>query len=560
MYFNLDQFEADSHPANTCSSLPASTLASQSLITVLTSRDKETRKKFFLDDSGELQTDNFQHAFLFDAEAVRVDNIEELATLLQRVSAAPNKILIRGLHQDGNAASQQRQKANFPEHPDGTPWVMLDFDDIPLAEGIDPLSMAALDFVVAKLPAEFQNASYFYQFSNSAGILKADGTPKKAGLNAHLFFWLNRRVPGKQLNGYLQKHCLDTGFYEIDENKGGVVQLKYGIDPAPIRSAVQAHYVAQPEIGPGVQCQLQPGKRQGLVKKGLAEVSVPVLAADIEAVAQRLSRELTEDYKIANGYTLRPLQTKTAEGVSITWLYAKPGTQTRTGRIFTEGELSDDQQFFTLFFEDENSPGSWFVGRKKPQIAFHFGGEALSLKELSQSAHEYVRDQLGWFSEVPYHQLPLTGRGYLPALSDFATAKVSLVLAPTGSGKTKAAIDWMRDKSRTTWDSTTRLVDESLVIYAAPTIALVNQMKQDLATAELVPSYYRDVHRGNIQQARVIVTTNESLRRVLGLVYDAGMPHFLVLDEIHAGLDEFMATNQKNATLENALGSVDIHY
>ena len=77
---------------------------------------------------------------------------------------------------------------------------MLDFDNLPVPDGLDPLSQLTVEHLVEKLPKEFQDVSYLYQHSASAGILKADGMPMKRGVNAHLFFWLNRRVHGEFLS------------------------------------------------------------------------------------------------------------------------------------------------------------------------------------------------------------------------------------------------------------------------------------------------------------------------------------------------------------------------
>ncbi len=168
-------------------------------ITVLTSRDHPVNKRFYLDENSQVTKQNFQNAYLFDATKVPVGNIDDLAKLVEFCSKDDRHILIRGLPL-GPDCRIRKTSENFDEHPDGSAWAMLDFDNIVVPSDIDPLSVDAIEWVVAKLPSEFQNATYFYQHSGSAGVLGNDGAPMKSGLNVHLFFWLNRRVPGKSLS------------------------------------------------------------------------------------------------------------------------------------------------------------------------------------------------------------------------------------------------------------------------------------------------------------------------------------------------------------------------
>ena len=513
------------------------------VITVLTSRDQPVNKKYSLDSEGQVQITQYQNAARFNAAIHPIANIVDLANLLDHISHDPMKIMIRGLHPLGRAIDVPRKKSNFPEDLEGTPWVMLDFDNVPLPQGLDPLSAEAIEWVIAKLPVEFQGVSYFYQFSSSSGILGSDGTPKKKGLNVHLFFWFSQRIPGEVLAAYLRLHCLQTGFYWFQQNKGGVWDLKFGIDPAPIRSAVQAHYVALPEIGPGVQCRLVPEKRQDLIRKSKLSVSVPALPGDIVFTANHAQHRIRNAYLKEHGYLKRTLLTHTENGVAASDYYTAPDIMVRGGRTFIDCKLSGDGEHLILYFDDENTPGSWFVAKKYPQMAHRFGdGASMALRELSEGAHRYVRDTLRWFIEIPRQDLALNGQGYLPALGSFATAKVSLVLAPTGSGKTMQAIEWIRP-----------LCNLRLVIYAAPTIALVNQMKADLEGARLEPMSYHEVWPGHFPNYGVVVTTNESLPRILKLAHQRGVSHDLILDEIHAGLDDFMRSNRRNELLERAI-------
>lgn len=518
-----------------------------SYVTVLTSLDAPVNKCYNKDEAGDVRKTSYQNAFGYMAKMVPANGIEDLAGIVESHSANRQCILIRDLPVSTSRTWVRRTKENFCEHPAGTPWAMLDFDDIELPEGMDPLSREAIEWVIARLPAEFHSATYFFQFSASAGILGADGVPLKSGLNVHLFFWLDRRIPGKQLVAYLSLHCMQTGFYKLGENKGGVVALVPGIDPTLLYSPVQAHYIAAPTIGDGVVCQLSPENRQGLVRKTNQSVAVPVLAEDVERRSWRLKAQLVNEYKRTHGYKPRTLMTNVEGRIANTRYSAalnRAGQPTRVGRTLVGAKLNGDKNYLTLFFEGEGSPGSWYVNKQRPQLGVRHGDrETVPLKELSPSAHEYVRDVLRWFSEVPHHHLELVD-GYLPALTGFATAKVALVYSPTGSGKTTATIGWIRDQ----------IQQRRTVFYAGPTIALVDQMRGDLTAAGLNPVYYKDAWGPNLPRNGVVVTTYDSLPHLLRNAYDMGLPHVLILDEIHRGLDLCMESSKLLEGLESALG------
>jgi len=550
MYFNLPHEGASLAAAY---SLVRQTLTESSqttsrseaeTVTVLTSLDYPVNKRFLIDDEGHLSKKAYQDAFKFRAERIPVSGIDDLAACIERYSATAQHILIRGAPLQDDGRPVLRRKENFQEPVEGCCWAMLDFDDVALPDGMDPLAGEALTWIVEKLPVAFHNVSYFYQYSASAGMLNEWGQPLKQGFNAHLFFWFETPIQGKKLTAWLGKHCMDTGFYEIGENRGGVVMLTYGIDPAPIRSEVQPHFIAAPTIEPGVRCLVAPNARQGLIRKRQDSVALPAIEDDIVRLNDRQRKHLVDAYKLEHGYVTRVLQTQVGGRMATSRYSVSPaGHSVRGGRAFAEGCLSNDGNILTLYFEDEGSRGSWFVAKVQPQIGRRHGdGASLPLRELSLGAHEYVRDVLGWFSEIPHDNCDLV-EGFLPAVDSFAAAKVSLILAPTGSGKTTAAVEWTRSQ----------IAAQRMVFYAAPTIALVRQMGDSLRAAGMEPSYYGDTWGLNFPQSGVVVTTNNSLPRLLKETYDLGKAHVLILDEIHQALDFYMKKPTSLAWLEGAL-------
>ena len=151
---------------------PASTL------TGLRSLDNPVTKRIFINDAGQVETKQYQKAYLFRAIPQVIEGIRALGDFIITYSSDPMVGLIRGLSPSGDLESARRIKTVFPEHPEGTPWVMLDIDGITLPDGISDISADGIRWLVAnKLPVEFHSVTFFYQFSSRSGVLKEDGTP-----------------------------------------------------------------------------------------------------------------------------------------------------------------------------------------------------------------------------------------------------------------------------------------------------------------------------------------------------------------------------------------------
>ncbi|WP_299591314.1 DEAD/DEAH box helicase [uncultured Microbulbifer sp.] len=467
--------------------------------------------------------------------------------MIQALAAEPFQFIVRGTPSVDAAVSIERNKETFPESPAGTPWVMLDFDGINLPEEIDPVSTEAVEHVVNKLPEEFHSSSYIYQFSSSAGILNADGTPLKPGLSVHVFFWLSSRVNGQALADYLCHHCLTTDFYSLATSKAGIPELKYGIDISVIRTSCQPHYTASPIIGKGIQTSLTPNQRLGLIEKSSDSVSLPDSPKSLRFTVERLKKQLRREWYSANGYTEKTHRSHSARGSSSVTYYQRPHNAPQTGRILDDYKLAGAENEFCIFyFDDENTPGSWYVGNKTPTIARRYGdGETLPLKELSEDAYRLVAHDLRWFFDIASYQHTLTAAGYLPDISRFANSQINLIKAPTGSGKTTATVRWIQAGGQP-------------VIYCAPTKALVKQMESDLAESGLSVIHYRELQRLVPGSAiDCVVSTNKSLPKVIDVLCEFRRGVRLVIDEIHQSLDEFMETSTSNMALERAMKKAD---
>ena len=486
-----------------------------------------------------MEKQEYQNAKCYKATSIPIRNIGDFARLVRHLSKRNNMLIVRGIHSRDKVQNTWRDNNAFPEHPDGTPWVMLDIDGVIPPEGISVVSIEAINWLIqTKLPVEFHNVTCFYQFSGSAGILDADGNLLKPGLRVHLFFMLDRRIPGYLLAAYLRRHCIDTGFYTIDANKGGVAQFKHGIDPSPIRTASQPHYVAHPMIEEGVQCLIASGDRDGLIQGEKEVASLPEIGYPLLIETDKLQKRLRNEWCREHGYQPISKQLLTRNGpVSMNYL-SPPGSvaAVRLGRPLDRVDGPASGSTCRLFFSDEGTPGSWYVKKSQPQLAYRYGdGECIPLKEISEAAYVHVRDLLKWFTEVPSHNLALDVEGHVADFGTFVAAKYSLVLAPTGSGKTTKVISWMQHKA-----------EQCVVVYVAQTIPLVNQMHDDLATAGIECFHYSTFQYDHTPQTGIFVTTNESLPKVLRcLSYGTLTPYCLVIDEIHMALDDICRSQSR---------------
>lgn len=518
-------------------------------MTVLTAFTKTVVKIYQLDAERQLETIPYGKERLFLPKVRPVKDIHQLGALVHELSARQDKILIRGQPKASVHGHIPRTLDNYQEPAVGLYWAMLDFDASQLPEGMDPASIEAIEFVIAKLPEPFHSASYFYQFSSSTGILRPDGTPLKRGLNVHLFFWFSRSITGVELTTYLQKHCIETEFLDRTFDKGGSPIIRYGVDFAVFRT-VQPHYIAAPIIKDGVVCTLPSGKRQGLIEKPRDSVELPPLDPGLKWQVDQEHRRILDEHKRANGcVTARSVTKARGGGVAIAEYYRNPNpTDIATGRQLVDVKVKDTLKpdgrvvsYATLFFAGEGSPGSYFVSSANPTMAIRHGDYAcMYLEELSPSAYAHVRDILGWFGDILTQRLSLTEQGFLPDISSFAVARNCLILAPTGSGKTTAFCRFARTNQG------------RIIIYAAQTIALTQQMAADLRAGGIPVVHYQDFNRYLIHPA-VYVTTNESLAKIVEAVALWGLDYILVIDEAHMALDDFMRSERKNRLFEKAI-------
>ena len=223
-------------------------------LTVLTSASgKYATKQFRRDAEGGIQNRSYGSETFFAVEVVPVDGIAGLARALNQIATQPFSFVIRGEPLPHTDRSRTRrllharggEPATFREQP--RHFFVIDIDHIACPAGIDPSTdpEGAVEHAAALLPAEFAAATFFWQFSSSQSVFS------NKELSLHLWFW--NRVP-------LSDATLTRWAISVNAAAGRKL-----VDPALYR-AVQAHYVAAPIFGKGID---DPLPRRCALRRGL---------------------------------------------------------------------------------------------------------------------------------------------------------------------------------------------------------------------------------------------------------------------------------------------------
>ena len=183
-----------------------------------------------------------------------MSSIKDLSECLFILEDNPNRCVIRGELLDGIDENQKvlRRKKATDDHPayfgekaEGHQWVCFDFDKVPAPLGLTS-NDERLAYLASLLGNEFEDVSFHYQWSSSAGLYGWDT------LSCHLWYWLGE----PRTDSEMCRWAKDNG----------------NVDDAIFRT-VQPHYTARPKfidmddpIGPD---------RSGFVKRKKDNVLVP---------------------------------------------------------------------------------------------------------------------------------------------------------------------------------------------------------------------------------------------------------------------------------------------
>ncbi len=209
------------------------------LLTVV-SHDRESgerhimTKHYVRTENGEIKSKSYGNAYLFDVKTVRFDSLEAIADTLK--NATPHQCIIRGGLIPGVPTESVKRRLRphdgepptFEEAPRS--WVMIDLDNVPLPEEIDPTDPEACgEYLSYLLPADLAFSKFVLQFSSSH-LVKPENQDI---LKCHLFFLLNRPLNSAELKAWLRDFTVSS------KDPGNDQRL---IDPKPFET-VQPHYM-----------------------------------------------------------------------------------------------------------------------------------------------------------------------------------------------------------------------------------------------------------------------------------------------------------------------------
>lgn len=201
----------------------------------------------------------------------RVEGITELSDLLTSLEKQTKSQLIRGSFV-GSAVAQQRD----PEFQKGKVRRANDyFDDQPLHTvliDIDGYHGTIDEFIRVRLPHEFHDVSYHWQFSSSMG----HHSKAAEGMRAHVWFWLDSSLTSAQLKAYAKEVSLPADM--------------------ALFQPVQAHYTANPIFEPGCvdPIDVRSGFVEGIVDTVHLTVSEQAMAAIPGAAPAQVLLDIAE--------------------------------------------------------------------------------------------------------------------------------------------------------------------------------------------------------------------------------------------------------------------------
>lgn len=398
-------------------------------------------KSYTLSTEGQMAISNYAKAFKFRWGSQDIDSIDQLAQFLSGLQGQHDACIIRGAPAEGLAEVVTRKGANFPEPEEGCSWVMLDIDGVEPLEGMDPCSPAAVEFIVSKLPTEFQDVSYVAAFSNSAGVREPNGALLKPGIRVHLFYWLEHPISGKRLAAWLELFCYGSGFYRVGLNKGNIPMTQPGVDMALLRSSVQVHYTASPVLGQGVVCDVRPENRLWIQHRGANAADIPLIEPILEHEVKERRGAIRRQWASENGFQVEKRRVKTERGVysSERIVPRNPG-EIRMGRELIRTDLRADGHVLGLVLADEKTPNSWYVTRSRPWMATRMGDDVeIPLEEFCPAALEEVK-RLGWIIDIS-HATDDEPNSVDEPQTQFVSAQTT---APSGLGLggTEEMINW----------------------------------------------------------------------------------------------------------------------
>ena len=151
---------------------------------------------------------DYENAYYYDAEEVRVAGHIALHDMLRNVLHRPNTAVVRGALLNGPKARKIRRLAYEDRETGDQPtlrdvprrWLAIDCDDVPRPDNLPAGDLAACaDLAIELLPAPLHRAACIVQASGGHGI--------KPGIRLRLWYWLDRPMSGSELKRWLKGLC-----------------------------------------------------------------------------------------------------------------------------------------------------------------------------------------------------------------------------------------------------------------------------------------------------------------------------------------------------------------
>ena len=208
-------------------------------------------KSFSLTPEGAIRSKSASMAKLFTVSTIPIDSIFDLAEALAELGENGRSFVVRGeplAHGDDEPRRRLLHdrdgiKATFTSR--AARWACLDFDKLicppQLSPATDPQAAAA--YLASLLPEPFQEVSFYFQWSASAGL---DGWET---LSAHLWFMFDRAVSDPELQAWANtcRAPIDTRLFNAVQPHFIARPTFRGIDdPCPVRNILvrrRRHFV-----------------------------------------------------------------------------------------------------------------------------------------------------------------------------------------------------------------------------------------------------------------------------------------------------------------------------
>jgi len=169
-------------------------------ITVLTS-DKVALRKVYDSSKGEAVLRG--QATSYDVSIENVSNFDELCDIFASLSKDKSSAIIRGeLRPEFLGSEVPNRNEYFSAHP--RQWAIIDIDGLSYEGDINDLD-SIFELVLSKLPIEFRNTAFWFNFSSNMGL--------KPGIRVHLGFWLSRPCTDTEMKAWLKESEADDRVY-----------------------------------------------------------------------------------------------------------------------------------------------------------------------------------------------------------------------------------------------------------------------------------------------------------------------------------------------------------